>query len=259
MPEGDSLHRAAARLAPFVGERLAVEARHGRARALGLAERLDGRRLLSVEAVGKNLLLEWEGGLVLRSHLRMKGRWRVAAAGAPIAGTPWLVLTGSAQQAVLSGGGELELTRGPNPRVARLGPDIMLDPPDLDGMLARFRGADASRELGDALLDQRLVAGIGNKWKAEGLFRARVSPWARLRDVSDDDLRTVLAETSAAMRSGRARRLVYDRAGLPCPRCATPVAAWRQGDDARTAFWCPACQPAPPGSRLVGNEVRPGR
>lgn len=255
MPEGDSLHRAAARLAPLVGEALAVEARHGRARELGIAERLDGRRLEAVEAVGKNLLLTWEGGLVLRSHLRMKGRWRVARAGAKIVGTPWLVLTGSELQAVLSGGGELELTRGPNRRIARLGPDVMRDPPDLDGMLTRFRAEDRARELGDALLDQRLVAGIGNMWKAEGLFRARVSPWARLRDVPDDDLRRVLAETSAAMRSGRARRHVYDRAGLPCPRCATPIAAWRQGDDARTAFWCPACQPAPAGSRRVGNET----
>jgi len=251
VPEGDSLHRAAARLAPLVGERLAVEARHGRARVLGIAERLDGRRLEAVEAVGKNLLLTWEGGLVLRSHLRMKGRWRVARAGARILGMPWLVLTGSRLQAVLSGGGELELTTGPNPRVARLGPDVMLDPPDLDGMVARLRATDQGRELGDALLDQRLVAGIGNMWKAEGLFRAGVSPWARLRDVPDEDLRRVLAETSAAMRSGRARRLVYDRAGLPCARCTTPIAAWRQGDDARTAFWCPTCQPAPAGSRLV--------
>lgn len=251
MPEGDSLHRAAARLRPLVGERLAVEARHGRARVLGIAEELDGRRLEGVEAVGKNLLLAWEGGLVLRSHLRMKGSWRVSRAGSRILGTPWLVLTGRELQAVLSGGGRLELTRGPNLRVARLGPDVMLDPPDVDGMLARFRATEQERELGEALLDQRLAAGIGNMWKAEGLFRAQVSPWARLRDVSDDELRRVLADTSAAMRSGRARRLVYDRAGLPCARCKAPIAARRQGDDARTAFWCPACQPAPAGSRRV--------
>jgi endonuclease VIII len=259
VPEGDSLHRAAARLAPLVGERLSVEARHGRACVFGIAERLDGLRLESVSAVGKNLLLEWEGGLVLRSHLRMKGRWRVGPAGARVLGTPWLVLRGERVQAVLAGGGELELTRGPSPFVARLGPDVMLDPPDVDAMLARFRATNRERELGEALLDQTLVAGIGNMWKAEGLFRARVSPWARLRDVGDDELRRVLEETSAAMRSGRAGRLVYDRAGLPCPRCTTHIAAWRQGDEARTAFWCPTCQPAPAGSRLVGSEVRPGR
>jgi endonuclease-8 len=127
----------------------------------------------------------------------------------------------------------------------------MLDPPDLEGMLARLRVTDQTRELGEALLDQRLVAGIGNKWRAEGLFLAQVSPWARLRAVDDASLRRVLAETAAAMQGRRRGRLVYDRAGLPCPRCATRIAAWRQGDDARTAFWCPTCQPSPAGSRIV--------
>ena len=122
----------------------------------------------------------------------------------------------------------------------------MLDPPDLDGMVARLRGTDQAREVGDALLDQRLVAGIGNMWKAEGLFLAGLSPWSRLSEVSDDELRLVLAETSRAMRAPRpARRLVYARAGLPCRRCQTLVDAWRQGDDARTAYWCPACQAGP--------------
>jgi endonuclease-8 len=251
MPEGDALHRAAARLQPLVGERLAVEAHHGRARVLGIAERLDGRRLEGVEAVGKNLFLTWEGGLVLRSHLRMKGRWRVGPAGEPVLGTPWLVLRGERRQAVLFGGGSLGLVTDEVALRRRLGPDVMLDPPDLDGMLARLRAADQSREVGEALLDQRLVAGIGNKWRAEGLFLAGVSPWARLRDLDDDALRSVLAETAAAMQGRRRRRLVYDRAGLPCPRCATRIAAWRQGDDARTAFWCPSCQPAPAGSRIV--------
>jgi endonuclease-8 len=256
MPEGDSLHRAAARLQPLVGEILAVEARHGRARVLGVAEPLDGRRLDRVEAVGKHLLLTWEGGLVLRSHLGMNGRWRVRPAGEEVRGLPWLVLRGRELQAILTGGAELELTRGPNRRVARLGPDVMLDPPDVDGMMARLRAEAQEREVGDALLDQRLVAGIGNMWKAEGLWLARVSPWARLRDLDDDALRAVLAETSAAMRGPRRRRNVYDRAGLPCRRCSTPIAAWRQGDDARMAFWCPSCQPAPVGARPVPTGSR---
>jgi endonuclease-8 len=85
-------------------------------------------------------------------------------------------------------------------------------------------------------------------WKAEGLFPARVSPWARLRELGDDEPRTVLAVTSAAMRGPRRCRNVYARAGLPCRRCATPVSAWRRGDEARTAFWCSACQPVPAGA-----------
>ena len=93
MPEGDSLHRAARRLQVLVGEQVSVETPHPRAAAERIAERLDGRRLESVEAVGKNLLLSFEGGLVLRSHLRMSGRWQVRARGArALVGKPWLVL-----------------------------------------------------------------------------------------------------------------------------------------------------------------------
>jgi endonuclease-8 len=241
VPEGDSLHRAAARLQVLVGERLSVEARHPRAVVLGIAEVVDGKRLEHVEAVGKNLLLTWEGGIVVRSHLRMRGRWWVQPAGARILGLPWLVLRGATHQAVLTGGSVLALGRGP---VDRLGPDIMLAPPDVDGMVVRLRETDQAREIGDALLDQRLVAGIGNMWKAEGLFLGGVSPWAPLRDVSDEDLRRALAATARAMQAPRAQRHVYGRAGLPCRRCATPIESWRQSDDARTAYWCPRCQPA---------------
>src|SRR6476620_3766155 len=101
MPEGDSLHRAAQRLQVLVGERLEVETPHPRAAVKGLAERLDGRRLDGVEAVGKNLLLRFEGGIVLRSHLRMNGRWRVEPRGARRTGKPWLVLRGAEHEGVL--------------------------------------------------------------------------------------------------------------------------------------------------------------
>src|SRR5215468_8790938 len=109
MPEGDSLHRAAQQLQVLVGERLEVETPHPRAAVKGLAERLSGRRLEQVEAVGKNLLLRFEGGLVLRSHLRMKGRWRVERRGAVQAGKPWLVLRGAEYEALLWNGAVLEL------------------------------------------------------------------------------------------------------------------------------------------------------
>ena len=243
MPEGDSLHRAAERLRVLEGQVLSVEARHPRAAVLRVAEELDGRRLDRVEAVGKNLLLRFDGGVVLRSHLRMRGRWRVQPAETPIAGNPWLVLRGREHEAVLWNGSVLELTRaGERERTRGLGPDIMLDPPDLDRMLANLRATDQSREVGDALLDQRLVAGIGNIWKAEALFLAQVSPWTRLRELEDDDLRRVLDEASRAMRGPRGRRLAYGRAGRPCPRCSARIESRRQGDAARTAYWCPVCQ-----------------
>jgi endonuclease VIII len=242
MPEGDALHRAADRLRVLEGEVVSVETPHPRAAVLRLSERLDGRRLERVRAVGKNLLLDFEGGLVLRSHLRMRGRWRVEAAGTQPFGTPWLVLRGRERQAVLWNGPVLELTRGSSPAVARLGPDVMTDPPDLDAMLARFRAARQSREVGEALLDQRLASGIGNKWKAEALHAASVSPWRKLSQLDDDELRGLLAEAARLMQTGGGPRRVYHRAGRPCPRCGTRIRSFPQGDDARIAYWCPACQ-----------------
>lgn len=252
MPEGDSLHRAARRLQPLVGETVEVETPHPRAAATGVAEQLDGRRLEAVEAVGKNLLLRFEGGLVLRSHLRMSGRWTVRARGAATRGRPWLVLRGGAREAVLWGGPVLELSaRG----VRKLGPDILARPPDLEAMVEAFRRADQRRAVGEALLDQRLVAGIGNLWKAEALWRARVSPWRALEEVTDEELRNTLSQAARLMRrsvdGGRQNRAVYRAAGRPCPRCSTSIESWGQGEANRTAYWCPSCQPGPDPKRGV--------
>src|SRR5258705_5800937 len=112
MPEGEALHRAARRLQVLVGQQLEVETPHPRAAVKQLAPRLDGRRLENVEAIGKNLLLRFEGGLVLRSHLRMKGRWRVFRRDAPIFGQPWLVLRGDEDVGGIFNGAVLELDRG---------------------------------------------------------------------------------------------------------------------------------------------------
>jgi endonuclease-8 len=244
MPEGDSVHRAARRLQVLVGERVAVETPHPQAAAERLAERLDGRRLLGVEAVGKNLLLSFDGGLVLRSHLRMRGRWQVRARDSRRkAGRPWLVLRGAEHEALLWNGPVLELTAR---ATRRLGPDILAEPPDLEGMIERLRREHPGREIGDALLDQRLVAGIGNVWKAESLWRARVSPWRHLGELADEELRATLAEAARLMRgsveSGREERAIYRRAGRPCARCGTPIRSRGQGDDNRIAYWCPGCQ-----------------
>ena len=156
-----------------------------------LADRLDGRTLESVEAVGKNLLLRFEGGLVLHSHLRMNGRWRVEPRGR--AARRAAVARPARRRAR---GGPLERAgarAAPRRALPHLGPDILDEPPDLDAMVARLRAQPQAREVGDALLDQRLVAGIGNIWKAEALWDARrLAVAARSRDVSDDELRAVL-------------------------------------------------------------------
>src|ERR671936_2178467 len=126
MPEGDALHRAAEELQVLVGERVAVETPHPRAAAERIAERLDGRRLLGVEAHGKNLLLRFEGGYTLRSHLRMTGRWSLVRRGSSRVGRPWLVLRGAEHEAVLWNGPVLQLREG---AVRRLGPDILAGEP----------------------------------------------------------------------------------------------------------------------------------
>jgi endonuclease-8 len=147
---------------------------------------------------------------------------------------PWLVLRSAEHEAVLWNGPVLELDRPLPP----LGPDILAERPDVERMLERLL-ADPARELGDALLDQRLVSGIGNKWKAEALWAARVSPWRRVGETSGAELRAVLAAAHELMRV-RPRTRVYRR--RVCPRCGTVIRSYPQGDAARTAYWCPQCQ-----------------
>ncbi len=247
MPEGDALHRTARHLQVLVGEQLEVETPHPRARVTRVAERLDGLRLLAVEAVGKNLLLRFEGGLVLRSHLRMQGRWQVVDRDGTRRGTPWLVLRGAEREAILWNGPVLELDERP---VRSLGPDILADPPDFEAMSANFRAADRGRAIGDALLDQRLVAGIGNLWRAEALWRAQISPWRAIGELEDEEIRSVLGEAAQLMRrsldSGLKQRAVYRQAGRPCPRCGTAISSRGQGDANRIAYWCPECQKGEP-------------
>jgi endonuclease-8 len=244
VPEGDAIHRAAQRLQVLVGERIAAESPHPRARAERVAERIDGRVLESVEALGKNLLFRFEGGVVLRSHLRMSGRWTVTPVDSRRAGTPWLVLRGERVEGVLWNGPVLELhTRA----LARLGPDILERPPRFDAMLERLRRADQTRWFGETLQDQSLVAGIGNMWLAESLWAVELSPWRRLRDVTDEDRRRALESAAELMRASldgarRGGHQVYRRVGRPCPRCGARIRSFGQGDDNRMTYWCPGCQ-----------------
>jgi endonuclease-8 len=128
----------------------------------------------------------------------------------------------------------------------RLGPDIHGEPPDYETMLARLRAGAREREVGDALLDQRLVAGIGNLWRTEALWDARVSPWRRLADLTDGELEAVLEAAHSLMRTAlegrRPARRVYRRVGRPCPRCGGIVRSAPQGENARIAYWCADCQ-----------------
>lgn len=252
MAEGDTILRAKRRLADALnGQTIAVAAPNPRGRAAGI-ERLDGRALGAIDAHGKHLLFDF-GDLVLHSHLGMSGGWHVYERGARWRrprSSAWAVLGGERHEAVQFGGPTLRVLPASrvaiDPQLARLGPDILADDLDLDALVAGFRAADGTRTLGDALLDQRLTAGIGNIFKSEACFAARVDPWRPLADVTDEELGAVLDAARAQMLAavttgGRHRFVVYKHRG-PCVRCRGPVRHRGQGDANRTTWWCERCQ-----------------
>lgn len=251
MAEGDTIRRAARRIEMAIGgAEVKTEAPNPRGRATGL-ERLDGAALERADAHGKHLLLRF-GDLVLHSHLGMSGSWHIYRRGEPWrrpAGAAWAVLRGEAAEAVQFGGPTLRVMRAEalrrDPALARLGPDILADDFDAATVAHSLRAAP-DRMLGDALLDQGLVAGIGNIFKSEACFAARLDPWRPVAGLSEEELRRVLQAAHDLMREavvrGRPARAVYRRAGQPCPACGAPIAARGQGDANRTAYWCPVCQ-----------------
>lgn len=215
--------------------------------------RLDGLTLHAARAHGKHLLLDFDR-LVLHSHLGMSGAWDTYGTGARWRRPPaaaWAVLRGPSRTAVQWGGPTLRVLRAEqvrrDPTLSRLGPDILADGLDQAELLAALRGRGRGRRLGEALLDQTLVAGIGNIFKSEGCFQAGLDPFAPIAGLTDGELAAVLAGTRALMQeavaSGRQPSRVYRRAGRPCPRCRTPLRSAAQGDSARTTYWCPRCQP----------------
>jgi endonuclease-8 len=284
MPEGDTIHNAALRVGgALVGQEiLEIETPHARHRGDRWPERLAGRAARSVDARGKHLFLRFEGDLTIHSHLRMGGKWGVYERGRRWtrgAHRAWLVIRTAGHDVVQFDGPVLELMTDSRTRfdqlLAGIGPDIVADDFDERRYLARIREDDQTRAIGEALLDQRNVAGIGNIWKSEGCFMARVDPWRRTADLTDDELLAIAratrpeiresarrggptvtyrAETASAGppthrpqrrpddRDRRAGTWVYERTGLPCRVCTTPILARGQGDDNRTTYWCPVCQ-----------------
>ena len=250
MAEGDTILRAARRLdAALTGETLAASAPNPRGRAAGI-ERLDGRRLDRVSSHGKNLLLHC-GDLVLHSHMGMNGSWHLYPRGGrwrKPRRSAWAVLAGEGSEAVQFGGPTLRLILADrlrrDPQLARLGPDILAPNFDVELIAQSLAGAP-DRGLGDALLDQHLVAGIGNIFKSEACFAARVDPWRPLADLGDEELRAVLAAARTqmldAVASGRHTYAVY-RARRSCPICHGRISSRGQGDANRTTYWCPRCQ-----------------
>jgi endonuclease-8 len=252
VPEGDTIHRAAGRLnAALAGRELELaDAPNPRSPLHNRAAELAGRTLERAEARGKHLLAHFSGGLVVHSHLGMNGRWRVAADGRVPYGRPWLRLGSGRAIASQTGGKLLRLvseTRARNdPALMQLGPDPLAPGFAADAAARRLRSGAGGRELGEALLDQRLIAGIGNVIRNEACFAAGLSPWRAVDELTDDELERVLSESERIMRSSIARgsrpRAIYRPASRRCPRCGGAVASRGQGDDNRTVYWCPRCQ-----------------
>lgn len=214
---------------------------------------LAGRRLVSCEARGKHLLLRFDGEWLLHSHLGMSGAWHVYRAGERWRRPPasaWLVLSTAELEVIQFGGPTLTLTKARDARVERriraLGPDLLGDDFRVETGVAMLRRIGQERQLGESLLDQAVLAGIGNVYKSEACFSAGVSPWRRLGDLSDDELRRVVRAAHEQLRrgfeTGRLPRQLYRRAGRPCPRCGSRVRSRGQGDANRITYWCPGCQ-----------------
>lgn len=257
MPEGDTIHAAARRVAAaLVGKEIvAIETPQQRHAMDRWPERLAGRPVRGVDAHGKHLFLRFDGDLTIHSHLRMGGMWGVYEHGRRWSRSPrraWLVIRTPDHEIVEFDGPVLELmtesrTRF-DQRLAALGPDVLGRELDEALFLARLRDDDPTRGIGDALLDQRNIAGIGNVWKSEACFDAGLDPWRRVADISDEEALAVVRAARSRMqasvsRGGHIRGLqVYDRPGRPCPRCSARIRARGQGDDNRTTYWCPGCQ-----------------
>ncbi len=251
MPEGDTILRAAHQLTEaLAGEQLIVSTPNPRGRAAG-AGRLDGRVLERIDTHGKHLLLRF-GDLVLHSHLGMSGSWRTYPLGADWGrsrNAAWVVLSGHHHEAAQFNGPTLRVLRRSqlalDPQISRLGPDLLAPDFDADQTVRAMRGSDPKRALGDALLDQWLVAGIGNIYKCESCFATGLSPWRPLGELTDEQLRSTLLSAReqmlAAVASGRAGFAVYGRRGR-CGRCGGQIRHRGQGDANRTTWWCPSCQ-----------------
>jgi endonuclease VIII len=265
MPEGDTIYRTAEVLRRVLVGRHVTAARAqagpGVRRVPDLAP-LVGTTVGAVESRGKHLLIRFSDGHTLRTHLRMRGSWHRYRPG-----EPWrlserratVVLETAEAVAVAFDTPVAELLTDAELRRSKplleLGPDLLGRGFDADEALGRLRARDAE-ELGSVLLDQRAVAGIGNVVKSEVAFMERLNPWAPVGWFSDEQLLGALATARRILRAntgggarvttGRQSRgqslWVYRRTGRPCRRCGTLIQSARQGELARTTYWCARCQ-----------------
>jgi len=256
MPEGDTIFRTATTLRRVLDGReiTAFEAPQVRG-----AHPLPGERVTRVESRGKHLLIAFEGGAILHTHMQMEGTWHVYRSG-----ERWwhtrsrarVVITTADMAAVCFDAPVVELLTEPelerHPQLRALGPDLCRDDPDIDEALRRMASLDPATPVGVAMLDQGVASGVGNVYKSEVLFACGVDPFAPLGVLDRSTLRGLLETASRLLRlnlGGGPRRTVregvavYERGGRPCRRCGTLIRSRRQGETGRSTWWCPSCQP----------------
>jgi endonuclease-8 len=260
MPEGDSIRQVCERLRPLLEGEVVEDVR---CRWPEQARGLVGRRLLSLEPIGKQLLLHFDDDTTLRTHLGMKGRWRVAsrrgAAELSPAALGLLLETRHGRCALLYPKVVERFEarrRALHPILSKLGPDLLADAFDGAEVLRRARWPELSdADAAELLLDQRVACGIGNVYKSEVLFLEGVHPWTAVRALDDDGVRRLYDRARELMRAnlesprrnttGRVspRLWVYGARRRSCLRCGGRVQAEMQGSvTARVTWWCPRCQ-----------------
>jgi endonuclease-8 len=270
MPEGDSIAKLARAMSRvLLGRRIeSVDSR-----VAEVDERLvHEATVVDIRAHGKNLLIDMSSGFTLHSHLLMRGRWRIR----PL--TEARLLPADTRLAMRTSEVEAFCTAqivrlvktdriSRDPKLGRLGPDPLHDGFQVAEVVQRMRGSPA-RELGDIVLDQAVMSGIGNVLKSEGLFLAGADPFAAVGSYDDAQLHAIIQSlakvlrdnaaprlsldrkggrmtrrTDEAFRGGASRLWVYDKSGQPCLVCGTRVLMKPQGEHVRSTYWCRRCQP----------------
>lgn len=259
MAEGDTLVRIARKLRPVMldAQVAAAIAPNRRSPLHRGAKRFEGRFAERVETRGKHLLAHFSGGVSLHSHLGMNGTWRVDRGDGfgRSERSAWLLLElvpdrdGESVRIAQFGGPTLRVVSpivlANDPRIAGLGPDIL--GPDFDPDAAAGRLRSWPGPVGVTLLDQQMVCGIGNIFKSEGCFEAGINPRRESATLTGDEalrlLGVIRRQMESAVETGRRPGRIYRKTGRPCPRCRkAEIRSVRQGIDARTTWFCPACQ-----------------
>lgn len=260
MPEGDTIHRTANRLRPALDGQV-VEG-FDAPRLTGDRPRT-GDRIEAVQAVGKNLLIRFPKQLVLHTHMMMTGSWHLYRhhekwqepahlARVQIRVPEWVAVCFAAPTVRTW----RDVPDQPNP-LSHLGPDLCLEGVDLDLVVERVgQIAEPGTSVADVLLDQRPAAGIGNVYKSEALWACRVSPFVAIENVAVEARRRLYETAARQLQANLTTPTrvtvngglgVYGRQRQPCLRCRSPIQVRAHGDQARTTYWCPRCQPGAAG------------